>query len=68
MQNTMMQNTEFSKMWDCSGFLQIGSHLNGEIFEFCSYFQLAHELVSQFLPLGHYDVCMGVCVEVQQYQ
>ena len=23
----MMQNSEFSKMRDCSGFLQIGSHL-----------------------------------------
>ena len=27
MQNTMMQKTEFSKMQDCSGFLQIRSHV-----------------------------------------
>ena len=27
-QNTMVQKSEFSKMRDCSGFLQIGSHLN----------------------------------------
>ena len=27
MQNTIMQKSEFSKMRDCSGFLQIGSHL-----------------------------------------
>ena len=27
MQNTMMQKSEFSKMRDCSGFLQIGSHM-----------------------------------------
>ena len=28
MQNTMMQKSEFSKMRDCSGFLQIRSHIN----------------------------------------
>ena len=27
MQNTIMQKSDFSKMRDCSGFLQIGSHL-----------------------------------------
>ena len=27
MQNTMVQKSEFSKMQDCSGFLQIGSHM-----------------------------------------
>ena len=27
MQNTMVQKSEFSKMRDCSGFLQIGSHI-----------------------------------------
>ena len=27
MQNTIMQKSEFSKMRDCSGFLQIGSHI-----------------------------------------
>ena len=27
MQNTMVQKSEFYKMWDCSGFLQIGSHI-----------------------------------------
>ena len=27
MQNTIMQKYEFSKMRDCSGFLQIGSHI-----------------------------------------
>ena len=27
MQNTMKQKSELSKMWDCSRFLQIGSHL-----------------------------------------
>ena len=27
MQNTMMQKSEFSKMQDCSRFLQIGSHI-----------------------------------------
>ena len=27
MQNTMMQKSKFSKMWDCSRFLQIGSHM-----------------------------------------
>ena len=29
MQNTMVQKYEFSKMQDCSGFLQIGSHITG---------------------------------------
>ena len=29
MRNTMMQKCEFSKMRDCSGFLQIGSHISG---------------------------------------
>ena len=28
MQNTMMQKSEFSKIRDCSGFLQIGSHIS----------------------------------------
>ena len=27
MQNTIMQKSEFSKMRDCPGFLQIGSHI-----------------------------------------
>ena len=27
MHNTMVQKSEFSKMRDCSGFLQIGSHI-----------------------------------------
>ena len=27
MQNTIKQKSEFSKMRDCSGFLQIGSHI-----------------------------------------
>ena len=28
MQNTMVKKSEFSKMRDCSGFLQIGSHIH----------------------------------------
>ena len=28
MQNTMMQKSKILKMWDCFGFLQIGSHLD----------------------------------------
>ena len=37
-------------------------HLNGDISKFYSYlFLLAHDSVFHLLPLGHYDVSMGVC-------
>ena len=66
--STLYSSRRIAQARKCLFSINMHNYLNGETFEFCSYFQLAHELVSQFLPLGHYDVCMGVRVEVQQYQ